>query len=213
MSTTEINWAEIRKSVRIKAWRGHKAGLYPHQDLRDVEQELLVYVIERLDRFDPKRGSISTFLKHALKGGIAAIARKSQAACRSLPAEKQWESFDSMVSSVGAPPTTLGQTLTKDDIERRTGTRSKTDHELFELETDIDSVISDMPDSQQQICRDLMTDGVTKTQKQSGFSRMQFQDAIADIAKTLDAGGYAITKKNSGTANSLCISNTGETSL
>jgi hypothetical protein len=213
LSTLEINWTEIQKSIRIKALRGHKAGLYPSQDLRDVEQELTVYVLERMDRFDPQRGSISTFLKHALKSGIAAIARKSQAACRSLPADKAWEPLDSMVSSPGGPPTQLIQTLTHDDVERRTGVRSKTSSELFELEEDIDSMIDSMPDSQQSICRGLMADGVTKTQKKSGLTRLQFQDAISDVAATMKKGGYTgATKKSERIrehGSPACISNTG----
>ena len=144
-----------------------------------------------------ERGSISTFLKHALKGGIEAIARKSQAACRSLPKDKQWEPLDSMVSSVGGPPTQLIQTLTHDDIDRRTGVRSKTATELFELEEDIDSVIDSLPESQQEICHGLMTDGITKTQKQSGLTRLQFQNEIADVSSKLEKGGYATSGNKS----------------
>ena len=80
-----IDHDQMQLAIRVKAWRGYKAKLYPMQDLRDVEQELMLYVLERIDRFDPERGTFATFLKHALKGGIATIARRSQSYWYSSP--------------------------------------------------------------------------------------------------------------------------------
>lgn len=71
-----VDWDAINASIRVKAWRGYKAGLYPQQDLRDIEQDLAVWVLERLDGFDPERGTLATFLKHAPQRGLEITAKR-----------------------------------------------------------------------------------------------------------------------------------------
>lgn len=186
----EVDWNEIQTAARVKAWRGYKAGLYLRQDLRDIEQSLTVYVLERLERFDPERGSLATFLKHALKGGIADISRRSRAACRSLPDGSDLEPFDSMIDTSDGPPEPLSQTLTKEDVERRTGGDSRSPIEQFEVAHDVDCIIALMTKRQQRICRSLMVHGAIRTQKRSGLTRLSFDHAIADIAEIFAANDY-----------------------
>jgi hypothetical protein len=186
----DVDWKEVQTAVRVKAWRGYKAGLYPQQDLRDIEQTLSLYVLERLDRFDSERGSLATFLKHALKGGIADISRRSSAACRSLPDDVDMEPFDSMVDTPDGPPAELCQTLTQEDLERRTGGDSRSSIEQFEFAHDVDCVIALMTLRQQRICRSLMVHGIIKAQKRSGLTRMNFNHAVSDIAAIFVANDY-----------------------
>ena len=190
-----IDHDQMQLAIRVKAWRGYKAKLYPMQDLRDVEQELMLYVLERIDRFDPERGTFATFLKHALKGGIATIARRSQAACRSLPDDAEMEPLDTMVDSYEGPPVELWETLSADDLDRRTGGSSRSLTDAFELEHDVNAVVDSLSTTHQKICRCLMVEGRTKAQKHSGLTRLQFDAALVDIAERFEEAGFAFSHR------------------
>ena len=185
-----VDWDAINASIRVKAWQGFKAGLYPQQDLRDVEQQLAVWVLERLNSFDPERGTLATFLKHALRSGLSNINRKANAAFRSLPADTEMTSFSSMVDSSDGPPVALSDTLTTEDLGRRNGTSSRSQMEEFEFVHDIETLIQSLPQDQAAIARVLMQQGRTNAYKASGLTLAHFKTTMEEIAKRFSQGGY-----------------------
>lgn len=185
-----VDWDAINASIRVKAWQGFKAGLYRQQDLRDVEQQLAVWVLERLNSFDPERGTLATFLKHALRSGLSNINRKANAAFRSLPADTEMTSFSSMVDSSDGPPVALSDTLTTEDLGRRNGTSSRSQMEEFEFIHDIETLIQSLTKDQAAIARALMTEGRTNAYKASGLTLAHFKTTMEEIAKRFSQGGY-----------------------
>ncbi|WP_144054755.1 hypothetical protein [Rhodopirellula europaea] len=185
-----VDWDAINASIRVKAWRGYKAGLYPQQDLRDIEQDLAVWVLERLDGFDPERGTLATFLKHALRSGLSLIVRRANAARRSLPEDAEMDSLGEMIDSSEGPPVALSETLTKYDLHRRIGTSPRGAIEQFEFVHDIDTLIALLPESKAAVARALMTDGPTKAQSESGLTVAHFEATVADIARHFAANDY-----------------------
>jgi DNA-directed RNA polymerase specialized sigma24 family protein len=52
--------------VRFHARQLARTGLFPSQDAEDIEQELMLDLLRRLDDFDPGRASRNTFIARVL---------------------------------------------------------------------------------------------------------------------------------------------------
>ena len=58
-----------------------KEGFVP-EDLHDLEQELTIHLWEQLDKFDPSRGKLTTFVDRVVRNKAADLLEARQAACR-----------------------------------------------------------------------------------------------------------------------------------
>lgn len=192
-TNTAVDWDAINASIRVKAWRGFKAGLYPRQDLRDVEQDLTVWVLERLETFDPDRGTLATFLKHALRSGLGIIVRRANAAFRSLPDDADMTSFGAMVDTSEGPPVAVSETLTLEDLVRRTAACPRSAAEQFEIADDFEAVIAGLSDKQVEVARLLMTHSMTRAHAESGLTIAHFKATVQEIAQRFTVGGYELS--------------------
>lgn len=68
-----------RSIVRRKAQLIVRCGGFNAQDLRDLEQELLLCLLQSLQRFDPQQAHINVFLTTVVERSMAMLIRQRQA--------------------------------------------------------------------------------------------------------------------------------------
>ncbi len=142
----------------------------------DIEQELTLHLLERADRFDPRRGSLNTFVARVVASGAAMLARK-------VEREKRWtgqkiRSLSELEAQPDGPPLPLDRIVEQKDLDRRRGTTSVSSDDLFELAADIESIIASLPPKLQRVCRSLRSSNLKETEADVGLSRRRLRKAI-----------------------------------
>ena len=67
------------------------------EDVEDIEQDLLLYVLERADQFDPNQGNHKAFVTRILQSGVAQMLRDAGRQRNNPPEGYKLESFAKMV--------------------------------------------------------------------------------------------------------------------
>jgi len=87
------------------------------------------------------------------------------------------------------PPEPLARLISRRDLERRTGGASISDAEMFELASDVASVLPTLPPELQNICRSLLTRNRQETEADLRISRRRMQAAMKAIREHFEESG------------------------
>ena len=93
-------------------------------DRDDVRQEMLVRIWIALPAFDPKRGSISTYIEHLVSTSIASLLRRLRTKRRTKPTD---------VTEPAEPPDVFLSAEFRLDFERLLRDLSPRDRKVFQL--------------------------------------------------------------------------------
>ena len=63
------------KTARIKAEQLHRRPEFSDCDAEDIAQELLMYLIQKADCFDPTRSKVNTFINRVINSGVRELLR------------------------------------------------------------------------------------------------------------------------------------------
>ncbi len=138
-------------------------------DRDDIEQELRIALLERLDRFNPLRSHWQAFV-------LAVIDRRVASLLKALRAQKRKHrenllSLSSVVSGEEGLPAELGDTLLPRHQEFLVGAILNDHQSAFALADDLASVIARLTQEQQQLCERRRTQTVTEIAKDMGVAR------------------------------------------
>lgn len=81
--------SRISRNIRIRAARLARSGAVPGLDVDDIEQELRLDLIRRVQKFDPTKSSFDTFADRVVANQIATLA----SATRAMRAERVMQSL------------------------------------------------------------------------------------------------------------------------
>lgn len=182
---TEFTENYLRKKAKQLV---HRVG-YTASDVEDIQQDLLVHLLERIDQFDPERGHINVFITAVTERYIANILRDREADCRRP--ENPVESLNVSVACEDSESGSVdfGETV---DEERRT---ARDDHyprseiESFEMREDIAAVVSKLPHQLQELCERLMYDPVSKVANDMQVPRTTINRWLEELAEYFDQAG------------------------
>jgi RNA polymerase sigma factor (sigma-70 family) len=189
---------ELRKSVvceyaktviRVKARQLCRRPSFSTSDTEDVEQDLFVHLLNQIQQFDPSRGSLNTFIARVVDSAVAMLVRE-RGRNKRAPATGVIQSLEVMVDQADGPPAPLGATLSQADAERRTGGRSMSGIDLFELADDVAHLIDALPPELQAVCRARMNRNRSETERELGLSRRGYDAAIQQIREHFAQGGF-----------------------
>lgn len=156
--------------VRGRASELARRGGFPASDRDELEQRLRVAVLARLDRFDPRRGRLTTFVRRVADGEAAKILRARQAA------KRDWRRRETPpVPRVGIgsawDAVSWEAALTQDAHDRRLGRRTPDEGVVNERRMDVESIVERLPPEDRELCRHLMHGGVSQAAAALGVSR------------------------------------------
>lgn len=176
-----------RNLIRVKAHQLRTRRDFRNFDSDDLQQELWLAVCERIDRFDPTKASLDTFIDLVVNKALASLLRRRQRLKRDKGTVAH--SLDSMLPSRCGAPTRLGDLLTEADLVRRTG------HYPCEMARDpafgeaLAHALSEMPEDLRDICQRLMSGTVNSVACELNVSRRAIRNACQAIREYFERAG------------------------
>lgn len=157
----------IRKLISYKVQKFQRAA-GRQVEHADLEQDLAVKVLERLNKFDPTRASFKTFVSRVLDTALVDLERQRLAQKRQSATAPI-----SIDAPAGNDPenASLSQSLTDDQryVSVTGAVRSSVD--LADLRQDLRQILSEMPSHQSSLCELLMELTFTEAAQELGVHR------------------------------------------
>ncbi len=154
-----------------------KAG-FTSADCEDIEQELALDLLVRLDKYDPKKSKRNTFMTRVVEHCIASLIAKRQAACRDwrLCRDSLDEPLDeeSDLGSVRIDKEADPSTPTSDDLAR---------------EMDIQNAVMELPDDLRELWTHLLDSNMHRASREMGIPRSTLYSRLERLREALREAG------------------------
>lgn len=181
------------KTVRVKAKQLHRRPEFGDCDQEDIEQDLLLYLLTKANCFDDSRSTLNTFIDRIVESGVRELIRNRKRQKRNPDLQDiAIESFENPMDTVDGSFANLGDELSTDDLQRRTGNVLSCPTEEVDRKDALANAMGTLPELYRRICESLMTSTDKETMKQLGLSRREFEHARRQIAEHLES--YDATK-------------------
>lgn len=179
--------------IRVKARRLIRRTEFREMESGDIENVLALHLLNQAQQFDPKRGSINTFIARVIDSAVAMLIRERRRGKRTPAAGVSIQSLYMMIDQPDdqpdGPPDALWTTLSQADADRRTGGESMSGIDLFELADDVAHLIDALPPDLQAVCRARMNRNRLETENDLGVSRRNYDAALEQIRQHFAQGG------------------------
>lgn len=153
--TPDVVNAYAMRMVRVKAIELCEKPEFAGDEREDIEQELTLFLLRQAGSFDPDKSTLNTFINRVIRSRICTLQR-DRVRKRRLPA-----SFGGVKSTAdtigrGCEATTIQETLTPTDRDRRLGRESRDPNADIRLAIDVRDAIESLPAELQPLARSLM---------------------------------------------------------
>jgi RNA polymerase sigma factor (sigma-70 family) len=173
----------VRSAIRAKAARLCRLPGFQRRDQEDLEQELVVHLLVRLQGFEPERSSINTFIDRVLDSAVRMELRRAHRLKRGQG--RRLESLDA-----DTPSGPLRDAVPQDVHSRRTGATSVDPREQRIDGDALQLALDSLPDNLRRLCERLMEIGKTRLAAELGISTRQVGNLIEQILPTLLRAGF-----------------------
>ncbi|HRU20183.1 MAG TPA: sigma-70 family RNA polymerase sigma factor [Kiritimatiellia bacterium] len=149
-----------------------KAG-YTSDDLKDIEQDLIQDLLERLPKFDPAKASLNTFADRVVGRRICNLLRDRRAGMRDWrrDAYSLNEEIETDEGSIERH-----EFISQDEVDLRTGRYDRTATERALRTMDVAAVLAGLPHELRRVAEMLMTQSVAEVARELGIPRGTFRD-------------------------------------
>ncbi len=166
-----------RIAVRVRFRQEFKSSM----DVADLEQEFLVYVLERIDQFDSGRGNHEAFVNLLIRNCIAKMCRESQRLRSCPPAGAQMESTDQVIQNEDGAFEEMFRSLGIEDKDRRTLGVTRNPIDELDKADAVEQRIRTLPHGYRRIARRLKTSNQQDVAKSMGISKRRMNEAMQVI--------------------------------
>jgi RNA polymerase sigma factor (sigma-70 family) len=178
MATNATLSPESLTTIRVKV-----AGLIGRygltdQDYEDLHQEVALYVLTQLPRFDPQRSSLATFVSRCCDRAITRILRARRAPKRRCA--RDYACTDDLHGS--------GDDGSGDDFAEAAAAREERQRDL---RLDIEQVAAGLPARLRALLQRLMSETPSGIARESGVARQRIAEDIARIRSAFVQRGIA----------------------
>lgn len=180
-----------RTLIRVKARQLSRRKDFSDCEAEDIQQDLILHILAKLDRFDPNRASLNTFLATVVNSAVAMMVRSRSRIKRNGGAGVETMSLEQIVDLCDGTAKSIGATLSEADAKRRRGGRFLSGEEMVEMSMDVQSVLRNLPESLQQVCHLLMTETQSEVLRLSGLTHRQLAIAKRRIREQFEKSGLS----------------------
>ena len=150
---------------------------FSKSDLDDLKHEFIVAVMEKLDKYDPSKSSIQTFISKIIDNRSADLIEYRKSKCKAeLESYSDLESIIDSISEIN-------------DIFRENTNADIINH--LEIAFDIEQIYNILPDHLAEICKLLQTMSISKAAKVTGISRRTLHRYLKKIKSILSKNGFS----------------------
>jgi len=177
-----------QNSVRVKARQLCRRSDFPGSEVEDVEQEFWLYLCTHIEKFDPKRSSLNTFIDRMINTAAALLVRGREREKRAPGFATQ--SLDDCISEK-FPTSTLHDSLTANDDRRKSD--STNPFVAVENQEAIAVAMEKLSPEAREVCVKLM-DGETPTAiaRDLAVSRRRVRNLMQEAQEQLVAAGFSL---------------------
>lgn len=173
------------KQAKFKACQLVSRPEFADCDTEDIEQELLMYLIQKADSYDPSRSKLNTFISRVLTSGVRELIRSKKRHKRHpLDEGTQVQSFEQTVDTVDETFANLGDEISIEDLTRRTSGRVIDPYDQSDERDAVGVAVSHLSPDLRKIAASLEQDSFAETMRKFGLSRRQFDKAKTEIRET-----------------------------
>ena len=149
-----------------------KAG-YTRDDTKDIEQDLIRDLLERLPKFDSSKATMNTFADRVVCRRICNLLRHRQAEMRDYRRESF--SMDEQIETEEGPME-RHETIGQDEVDLRTGRYNRPAADRAHLQMDMNAVLIGLSPELRQIADMLRTQSVAEVARNLGIPRSTFRE-------------------------------------
>jgi RNA polymerase sigma factor (sigma-70 family) len=172
--------------VRFKARQLSRRKEFCPAEEEDLRQELYLHLHQQAEQFDPSRGSLSTFIDRLVQSAVKVLLRNRRCRCRAVSAI----SLDSVFVECDGESRALGQTVSGEDLHRRTGYVPQAPQEDRESREFLDAVLPQLSPAEQKICRRLTTASISTISRERKITRRSIRMMLRNIRQRLKDAGF-----------------------
>jgi RNA polymerase sigma factor (sigma-70 family) len=181
-----------RTLIRVKARQLVRRPEFTTCEVQDLEQELTLHILSRLDRFDPDRGSLNTYCARIVNTAIAMLIRERGRIKRNGGTGVEIKSLEKMVDQGDRAPAPLQSTISQTDTNRRFQSQPLSPLEQSQLRMDVQAVLDKLSPELRSICERMLSENKADVRQSSGMSRRKFDAAIGLIREQFTKSGLSI---------------------
>ncbi len=176
----------VKALIQVKARQLCRRSDFNANEREDIEQELLLAVLQQIERFDSTRASLKTFLDRIVSRAAAMLLRSRKRQKRGNGMQPLSLESD---CTIGDDLKSLSNTVSSKDVANRLGTLSEDSIARLEQTEAIDVAMAKMPERLRDICRRLMSGTVASVARELGISRHQVRQAIDEARHYFEEAG------------------------
>jgi len=158
-----------------------KAGL-TEDDRPDLEQDLMIDLLERLEHFNPAKGKKSTFMTRIVERRISNIFESRFAQCR------DWRKSDISLNNPVSESAEWIDLVSIDGFIKYHGQESK-EQLTADIGFDIEQVIKNLPVELQDLCEKLASSNMAEIAREMGIPRSTLYDKLTKLRNAFWAAG------------------------
>ena len=173
--------------IKYKARRLIGQAGFTASDRDDLEQELILDLLRRLPKYDPRRARRNTFIARVVEHRIATLIEARKAGIRDY--RRCQCSLNDRFEDENGRSVERAETLDQEDYLLRTGAQSRPSDELSALALDVATVLETLPPELRDLCRRLQAETVTEVSHDTGIPRSTLYGLIHKVRTVFEDAG------------------------
>ena len=173
--------------IRFKARRLIGQAGFTASDREDIEQELILDLLRRLPKYNPKRAQLNTFIARVVEHRLASLIEAQKAGIRDY--RRCRCSLNECFEDADGRSVERVDTFDQEDYLLRTGGQSRPSEELSALAIDVAAVIEGLPHELRNLCRRLKAETVTEISRDTGVPRGTIYESIKKLREIFEDAG------------------------
>ena len=156
-------------------------------DREDIEQELILDLLRRLPKYNPKRAQLNTFIARVVEHRVATLIEAQKAGIRDY--RRCRCSLNDRFEDEDGRSVERAETFDQEDYLLRTGAQSRPSDELSALAIDVTAVLEGLPPELRNLCRGLKAKPVTEISRDTGVPRGTIYESIKKLREIFEDVG------------------------
>ena len=173
--------------IKYKARRLIGQAGFTASDWEDIEQELILDLLLRLPKYNPKRAQRNTFIARVVEHRLASLIEAQKAGIRDY--RRCRCSLNECFEDADGRSVERVDTFDQEDYLLRTGGQSRPTDELSALAIDVTAVLEGLPHELRNLCRRLKAETVTEISRDTGVPRGTIYESIKKLREIFEDVG------------------------
>lgn len=182
------------KQAKFKAEQLSPRPEFADCDREDIEQELLMYLIQKADAYDPTRSKLNTFISRVLDSGVRELVRaKKRHKRHPVDEDVHLQSFETPVETCDGSNANIGSEVSDEDVFRRMRVMPSDPLERIDEQDAIQAALENLSEELREVVTFMAENTLTATMDKFDLSRREMKKIRNDLMEhfsRFDAGFF-----------------------